>query len=84
MISKRRLTIIPIFAPFASLLQSGARTSSDWQRAIETIGDALPEFSDHAPENNLHPTPEQLAFELRALSARVERIVQWLARVCPR
>jgi hypothetical protein len=60
-------------------LQNGARTPDDWQRAIEQIGNAMPDFPAQQPENILRPSPEQLAADIRALGLRLDRLQSFLA-----
>jgi hypothetical protein len=52
--------------------------ASEFQRAVEFAGDLHPGFNNLAPENNLQPDPARLAFDLRILTERVDRIAALL------
>jgi hypothetical protein len=56
---------------------SPENSTVDGQQFSDTIADiiaTMPGFSDTAPENNLRQSPERLAFDLAALSEKVDRI----------
>jgi hypothetical protein len=56
-------------------------TPEQWQEWLTGVAGQLPEFPGVAPENDLNPSPSQLAHDIRTLEIQVQHLSNLLRQV---